>query len=135
MAFAHCPNCRRAFRYQVTAINGPAWLKQFAQSVGQGEPAVLLCAKCWLIPEVGDEVEVTQEREDASGFQVGSVGRVVEVRNEVSPYPIFRVEGLSAEGSLSWRALFMRWEIRASKPPLIGTVCLDLNMNPNQSHN
>ena len=123
MAFAHCPSCQKAFRYQFEATAGPAWLKDLARSIGRGEPAVLLCPKCWLIPELGDEVEVTQLREDVPSAPVGSHGRVVEVRNEDSAYPIFLVQGLSAEGiSAPWQGQFMRWEIQAKKSPLPGTL-------------
>jgi len=133
VAFAHCPNCRKAFRYQVEAAAGPAWLKELARSVGKGEPALLLCPKCWFIPEVGDEVEITQRREESSNPSVGSIGRVVEVRNEMSAYPIFLVEGISVEGTPPWREQFMRWEIRASKAPLAGTLRFDLARNFDQS--
>ena len=133
MAFAHCPNCRKAFRYQVEATAGPAWLKELARSVGKGEPALLLCPKCWFVPEVGDEVEVTEEREEAPDLRVGSIGRVVEIRNEKSAYPIFFVEGASGEGSPPWRQQFMRWEIRASEAPIPGTLRFNLTKNFDQS--
>ena len=101
--------------------------------MGKGEPALLLCAKCWFVPEVGDQVEITQQREGEPDLQVGTVGRVVEVRNEKSAYPIFIVEGPLAENSPSWREQFMRWELRASKALLAGTLRFNLAETFNQS--
>jgi len=122
VAYAHCPNCLKSFRYQLEATEGPAWLKDLARSVGKGEQAVLLCSKCWVVPEVGDEVEVTQPSEDEPHLRVGAVGQVVQVWGEDSAYPIFLVEGLSSEGSPAWSARLMRWQIRAHKAPVEGTL-------------
>lgn len=133
MAFAHCPNCRKAFRYQVEAKTGPVWLREFARAVGKGDPAVVLCAKCWFVPEIGDEVEVTQLSEDATEFTIGSIGRVLEIRNEESAYPIFLVEGLPATDAAPSIAQFRRWEIRACNALIAGTLRFNLNADCDSS--
>jgi len=122
VAYAHCPNCLKSFRYQLEATDGPAWLKDVARSVGKGEPAVLLCAKCWVVPEVGDEVEITQPSEEEPNLRVGAVGRVTQIWGEESAYPIFLVEGSVPGEAVAWSARLMRWQIRAHKAPVEGTL-------------
>jgi hypothetical protein len=129
VAFAHCPNCQKAIRYQVEAKTGPIWLREFARAVGKGEPAVLMCVRCWFIPEIGDIVEVTKPRENELNIQVGDKGRVVEIQEENSAYPIFTVESVPNGESLRWRAQFMRWELRAIDTLIPGTLRFSLNID------
>lgn len=130
MAYAHCPNCQKAFRYKLLTA-GPAWLKDVARSLGRGETAVLLCQRCWLVPETGDEVTVLSRREELPAVAVGAVGRVVEIQNAGSAYPIFVVEGLAADQKEPWHGQFMRWEIQAGGVPAQGTVQLLMRSDQN----
>lgn len=127
MAFAYCSNCRKAFRYRVDAKDGPAWLKEFARAVGKGEPAILKCMRCWFTPEVGDVVEITQAQVNEPGAKIGSMGRIVEIQNEDTAYPIFSVESLPSDDSMSWCVQFMRWEISASRPLMTGILRFNLS--------
>ena len=114
MGYAYCPRCQRAIRFKASAAGGPAWLKEVAGSLGRGEPAVLYCISCWLVPEVGDFIAVLDPPYDASGIEQGTVGKVVEVEGQGPFRKRFLVEFTGESGSPKVQHLFYAHQIQAA---------------------
>lgn len=114
MGYAYCPRCQRAIRFKASAAGAPAWLKEVAGSLGRGEPAVLFCISCWLVPEVGDFIAVLDPPYDASGIEQGTVGKVVEVEGQGPFRKRFLVEFTGESGSPKVQHLFYAHQIQAA---------------------
>jgi hypothetical protein len=114
MGYAYCPRCHKAIRFRATAADGPAWLKDVARSLGRGEPPVLYCIACWLVPEVGDLVAVLDPPYDVLGLTKGSVGRVVEAEGQAPFRGRFVVEFSGDDASPSCRHMFYAHQIQAA---------------------
>ena len=125
MAFAYCPKCRKSFRYVASAKGQPSWLQEFARSVGRGEKPVLLCYACWLIPEVGDPVEILEPPYEPNELKPGAAGVVQEVRSQEES-ELYVVAGTDPATGENWRHHFRVHQLRAALPKSPGTVSLSL---------
>jgi hypothetical protein len=131
MAYAYCPKCQKSFRYAASAVGGPSWLKDVARSLGRGESAVLLCYRCWVVPEEGDQVEVLETSDDANRPRRGDIGVVVAVKDIEDGNRVFVVESRAEGNTVLWRQLFSSSQITAS--PTLATGTLRLNLGNSDS--
>jgi hypothetical protein len=127
MGYAYCPRCRRAVRFKASAAGGPSWLKDVASSLGRGEPAILYCISCWLVPGVGDFIAVLDPPYGETGIEQGSVGRVVEVEGQGPFRKRFVVEFTGESGSPKVQHLFYAHQIQAAGVEFDASVPVSLH--------
>ena len=125
MAFAYCPKCGKSFRYAASAKGQPPWLREFARSVGRGEKPVLLCYACWLVPEVGDPVEILEPPYEPNELTLGVEGVVREVQPQEEG-ELYVVAGTDPSTGALWRHSFRAHQLRAALRQSLGTVSLSL---------
>jgi len=114
LGYAYCPRCQRAIRFKAFAAGGPSWLKEVASSLGRGEPAVLFCISCWLVPEIGDFIAVLDPPYGDTGIEQGTVGKVVEVEGQGPFRKRFLVEFTAESGSLKVQHMFYAHQVQAA---------------------
>lgn len=135
MGYAYCPRCRRAVRFKASASDGPSWLKEVASSLGRGEPAVVYCISCWLVPGVGDLISVLDPPFGETEIEQGTVGRVVEVEGHGSFRKRFLVEFTGTSGSPIVQQLFFAHQIQAAGVAFDSSIPVSLHPPPENPHN
>lgn len=113
--------------FKASAAGGPSWLKNVASSLGRGEPAVVYCISCWLVPEVGDFVVVLEPPYGETQIKRGSVGKVVEVDGQGHFRKRFLIEFTGESGSPIVQHMFYSHQVQAAGIVFDSTIPVSLH--------
>jgi hypothetical protein len=134
MGYAYCPRCQRAIRFKASAAGGPSWLKEVASSLARGEPAVMYCISCWLVPEVGDVISVLDPPFGETGVEKGTIGKVVDVEGQGPFSKRFLVEFTSVSGEVTVQHSFFAFQIQAAGVELGQSLPVTLHPSKRDGH-